>query len=1139
MLHVKITDVNDNAPKFFNFTTDTTHDVSGSSTSGSIYVMENTTVGTKIFHFHTVDLDEGENGNVTYWIDWNAIYGDLSQQNIQSIVSKYTLNPVNGELRVSSELDYENEYERKVVMLIQAVDNGLPRLTSSLSFTVNLLDINDNDPEIEMQQTQSNTTGYNEGYAQETGNDLPLLYENNPNSQLLRLLSIKDKDNCSVNKITCQLIDEEENRKNFRLISYSNYAYGLLNQREFDYEKDTNANGNLLAGIQCHDLAEPPKLIKKWFEIPLGDLNDNWPQFNQTNYAFYLYENVPINTQIGQIYATDLDSGINGKLVYELMSDNLELLNLIKIDSKTGILYTSGLLDRELISVLNFLVTVTDCDGGEGGSVAYHNERENSNLKLSIKTNTTSLKIHLLDVNDNPPKYIGPLEIHVEENFPIGTEILNRLNYIDPDLEENSTITVKLLDRSSLYSSSKLQDKYAAFHHDNEGSHSSFITVDNKLRLIVSGPLDRENQAQFILTLIAFDHGKVVSQTSTTTVTVFVDDTNDNEPQLLYPRNASLLFGMSESSGWLNSLSTSTVPADTPFGTLIATIRGKDPDAGENGTVIYSVVPSKVYHLQQQIMKQPPEQHHTGSLDGKYSNRIKNSKSNIKVDGKRFENEEFVKIHDGFFYFTIDEQTGQLTTFWGNDMKEVETSASASRKHSTNSNKSSSGKYSIDKTYDKKNKLTKRLKSRGQPTPGLYLISVNLQDKGVPQHNTEAIFYVNISEPIGDHFGFWTLHDSNMSNTIILILIIVCSLALIISLTAAILWVRFRSDNQMSRPTSNGAYKQGTLITTDPHNPNMNCEFYHSGSLSPVGDIRYEKAYINSNGSTFISPDVVASHSKWNETMFDCCVPTDYTTSGGYCGGTMLTGTLINSSNQKLSGYIQPCYSSEDSNQSAIHLYPIHMSESSDAYNGMTVNRNTIDRNEWMSTMGKYCNLHQNVTSATTPLMINPSDAQVPNLVRIDPFVNRIDLCGKNSSQMMNIGSTSCNLPNTVILGNHNNNNNNNSTGGSDSGVDSGAGIIITTESYLPLSSSSPIKDPGEMKHNVINCNGLLDNSVTPPPLVSGHDHTTTIINTTKIIDDSSINEQYGIITFSPKNAIKPSEQMTRQQMHNFPRLNI
>ncbi|CAH8516176.1 unnamed protein product [Heterobilharzia americana] len=73
------------------------------------------------------------------------------------------------------------------------------------------------------------------------------------------------------------------------------------------------------------------------------------------------------------------------------MSDDMKLHNLIKIDIKTGHLYTAGLLDRELLTVLNYLVTVTDCDGGQN-TITNHNDDENSNLKQSIKTNTTSLK---------------------------------------------------------------------------------------------------------------------------------------------------------------------------------------------------------------------------------------------------------------------------------------------------------------------------------------------------------------------------------------------------------------------------------------------------------------------------------------------------------------------------------------------------------------------------------------------------------------------------------------------------------------------------------------------------------------------------------------------------------------------------
>ncbi|CAH8516131.1 unnamed protein product [Heterobilharzia americana] len=125
-------------------------------------------------------------------------------------------------------------------------------------------------------------------------------------------------------------------------------------------------------------------------------------------------------------------------------------------------------------------------------------------------------------------------------------------------------------------------------------------------------------------------------------------------------------------------------------------------------------------------------------------------------------------------------------------------------------------------------------------------------------------------------------------------------------------------------------------------------------------------------------------------------------------------------------------------------------------------------------------------------MLIKHSDAQIPNFGHIDSFPKRIDLCSKHS-QVVNTGNT----------GNHNN-----STGGSDSGVDSGAGIIIPSESHLRL-SSSPIKDPDEMEHRNDS-----------PPIANGHNITTGTVN------KDNNNSRYGVITFSPKNTIKYSEQL-------------
>ncbi|CAH8511526.1 unnamed protein product [Schistosoma mattheei] len=892
ILLIKITDINDNPPIFINNTTGTITPIPHKD-NHNIYIMENCTIGTKILHLYTEDLDE----------------------------------------------DYENQYERQMILLIKAIDNGIPKLTSTISYTIHLIDINDNEPEIDIvsiQTTEINNHNSSTNQYVENINDYRLFYENDPTPQLLRLITIKDKDDCSMNKIHCELIHQEENLTDFHLIHYSNSVYGLLNQHEFDYELDTNSTGQILVGIQCKDLAEPSIIINKWFNITLEDLNDNWPQFNQLNYEFHIYENVPNHTIIGQIVAMDIDSGIYGQLKYELRSDNLQLLNLIKIDPINGIITTNNLLDRELINILHVFVTVSDNagidgggdgDGGDGGDGGGGRSNMNHNrteyFKSTMKTNTTSVKIHLLDINDNSPQYIGPLEIHIEENLSKGTIILNQFHFIDPDLGENSTISIQLIDYQSYSYLPKLSNEFSSIYDHEINSHS-ILSIDNQSRLFVSGLLDRETQTQFMLKLIAYDHGQFIRHTCTITLTCFIDDINDNSPELLYPINGSLLFGIYD-----NRQSISTIPMNIPYGTLITTIHGKDPDAGENGTIIYSIVPS------------------------------------------------------------------ELTTLWNNH-----------NHNDHNQQIKNQSSLLINNQSINHNQL---------PKPGLYVISINLQDKGIPQHTTEVIFYVNISESMKD-----SLYDPYISNKIILILIMICILVLMISLIATIIWVRLKSNNQLLRSISNHSYKEyksRIIITPETH---------RLVNISSINNINYEKALMNLNQTIYIPSDILpSSQIKWN-------IPEEYSTSRGLYDETLVRETFIINRDEKLPSYIQPYYN----DQLSIHVYPYHVNEPTVTY---------PNRNEWMSTTTTTTTINGYNPYQETSLIMKHSNEQMLNIIHMDSLNDRIELYSKDI-QLLNNDIISTHLTNI-------NNQYNNSICGSDSGVDSGTGIIITSDTYLPITS--------------------------------------------------------------------------------------
>lgn len=73
--------------------------------------------------------------------------------------------------------------------------------------------------------------------------------------------------------------------------------------------------------------------------IFVDDENDNDPRFSQSKYTASIPEDVPIDTEVLVVQATDADVGINSRIVYSLANESHWLF---KIDNKTGVISTSG-----------------------------------------------------------------------------------------------------------------------------------------------------------------------------------------------------------------------------------------------------------------------------------------------------------------------------------------------------------------------------------------------------------------------------------------------------------------------------------------------------------------------------------------------------------------------------------------------------------------------------------------------------------------------------------------------------------------------------------------------------------------------------------------------------------------------------
>ena len=144
------------------------------------------------------------------------------------------------------------------------------------------------------------------------------------NSTLIQLKAI-DLD--KKNNITWKLIyaNVDQNLLGLDTASGNIVVNGLI-----DYEQFKWINLTLLA----FDNGTPyQKHAVLYLSFEIEDLNDNQPIFSQSNInEFNISENSQINAVIARFVATDLDSKLNGQIVYSILSGSE---NKFSIDPQT------------------------------------------------------------------------------------------------------------------------------------------------------------------------------------------------------------------------------------------------------------------------------------------------------------------------------------------------------------------------------------------------------------------------------------------------------------------------------------------------------------------------------------------------------------------------------------------------------------------------------------------------------------------------------------------------------------------------------------------------------------------------------------------------------------------------------------
>lgn len=351
-------------------------------------------------------------------------------------------------------------------LTIEAFDGGVPPKTGCLQVNINVLDENDNQPVF-------NQTDYQ-----------AFIWENTPFLTPVCQVNAYDPDFDSNGLVSYEINRTQSNSSEFFIIDKNT---GIIRVNKIlDYE--TRSSFELVVMAQDH--GSPPKSSSTFVKIRILDVNDNSPNisivFLSESGDPEVSEGAGYGDYVASITISDPDLGELNK-VSLLLEGGEGKFNLKSIDEFVYALYVDGVLDREEKNQYKLTIIASDF-----GSPPLRSER--------------TFVLRISDVNDNAPVFEQELyQSNIFEDAPEGSSVI-QVKADDDD--EDSGILYSILQ-----------------------SNQSFLVNIDPLTGIIStaAGLDRERESDLVFLVVAVDSG-FPPLTSTATISVCVEDVNDNGP---------------------------------------------------------------------------------------------------------------------------------------------------------------------------------------------------------------------------------------------------------------------------------------------------------------------------------------------------------------------------------------------------------------------------------------------------------------------------------------------------------------------------------------------------------------------------------------------------------------------------------
>ena len=456
---------------------------------------EDTPPGTMVIRIQGRDRDRGPAGVLTYFI--NEDNTQFCPSNI-FFIDRYT-----GIVYLNSPLDYETGL-RTIYCPVTVRDSELPTRQAEADLIVTVSNVNDEPPVCDPPM-------FSTSVAEDSmiGDDVLTLSCRDGDSQILSYSIIGELN-----------------------IPFQISSTGILTvDGALDYETDSSFHIPI-------EVSDGEYSFNTTVFLSVAGINEHAPVFAQAVYVCSVDENSAVGTLICTVSASDDDSGMDGVLRYQLSSGSSNVT--ISVDTTTGGIYLSRRVDYESESSFTFVIEAYD-------------------LGDPSLTGSASVRIDVVDLNDNPPQMDTFVLLTVSENTALG-ETVGTLECTDSDAGSNGLVSYHLNNIVRVSDNGTEIPTVGTL----------FILDSTTGTITVNGGLDYESDQQYRLSVICRDNGSP-SLATFSNVMVVVEAENEFVPS----------FSQSEYSV--------DVSENTTIGSSIIVVSALDGDGGAQGDIVYSI----------------------------------------------------------------------------------------------------------------------------------------------------------------------------------------------------------------------------------------------------------------------------------------------------------------------------------------------------------------------------------------------------------------------------------------------------------------------------------------------------------------------------------------------------------------------